>query len=70
MKILTGTIAEISNDVTMQMKETTIETLEEHLRQAMLNSDISTLDELIVDCHFLLLGGVRAHFGQCASVCA
>ncbi|MBD1842697.1 nuclear transport factor 2 family protein [Cyanobacteria bacterium FACHB-63] len=33
----------------MHMKETTIEALEEHLRQAMLNSDISTLDELIAD---------------------
>ncbi|MGV0029031.1 nuclear transport factor 2 family protein [Phormidesmis priestleyi] len=32
-----------------QIKETTIETLEESLRQAMLNSDISALDELIAD---------------------
>lgn len=31
------------------MTEMTIETLEENLRQAMLNSDISALDELIAD---------------------
>ncbi len=31
------------------MKETTIEALEENLRQAMLNSDILALDELIAD---------------------
>lgn len=33
----------------MQIKETTIETLEESLRQAMLISDILALDELIAD---------------------
>jgi ketosteroid isomerase-like protein len=33
----------------MQTKETAIEALEERLRQALLDSDISTLDELIAD---------------------
>lgn len=33
----------------MQIKETTIEMLEESLRQAMLNSDVAVLDELIAD---------------------
>jgi ketosteroid isomerase-like protein len=31
------------------MNQTTIETLEEELRQAMLSSDVSVLDELIAD---------------------
>lgn len=33
----------------MQIEEMTIETLEERLRQAMLDSDVSTLDKLIAD---------------------